>query len=87
MTKYSMFLLLALILLFGVDSLICQMRFQTVQESKEITGLQPYRKETISFQSKCYLMCQRTPGQCCYVQFLLAVAVPIVQSHSSQNAI
>ena len=66
-----MFTLLVLILLFGVDSLICLMRFQPIQEGKEITGLQPYRKETISFRSKCYLMCQRTPGQCCYVQLVL----------------
>ena len=61
---------LLLILLLYVDFLVCNMTFQTVQEGKEVFGLQHYRKETISSQSECYLMCHQTPGQCCYVQLV-----------------
>ncbi|XP_066925233.1 angiopoietin-1-like [Clytia hemisphaerica] len=70
MRKSLVFSVLAPILLLYVDYMVCQMRFQLIQDGNEIAGLQPYRKETMSSKSKCYLMCQQTPGQCCYVQLV-----------------
>ncbi|XP_066925234.1 microfibril-associated glycoprotein 4-like [Clytia hemisphaerica] len=70
MRKSLVFSVLVLILLLYVDYMVCQMRFQLIQDGNEIAGLQPYRKETMSSKSRCYLMCQQTPGQCCYVQLV-----------------
>ncbi|XP_066934896.1 microfibril-associated glycoprotein 4-like [Clytia hemisphaerica] len=69
-SKHTFLFGLSLILLHGVDYLVfChQMRFESVKDGFSITGLEPYLKETMTSPIKCYMLCQRSPDKCCYVE-------------------
>ncbi|XP_066910643.1 microfibril-associated glycoprotein 4-like [Clytia hemisphaerica] len=61
--------LYALLAFVFVECLVgMQNLFHIFQEETSITGIEPYQNQTVSLQSECYLMCQRTSDQCSYIQ-------------------